>query len=81
MSLQKLKTMSRYKLPWKRYEKEVLDIQCDIAAAYMSGNLRYTKQLISELECYASLGAPRSATSGALRSGDEITQLRDEAPN
>ena len=44
----------------------------------MSGNLRYTKQLISELECYASLGAPRSATSGALRSGDEITQMGSE---
>lgn len=41
--------MSWYKLPWKQYEKELLDIQCEIAAAYMSGNLRHTKQLISEL--------------------------------
>ena len=30
-------------------EKELLDMQCEIAAVYMSGNLRRTKQLISEL--------------------------------
>jgi RNA-directed DNA polymerase len=38
-----------YQLPWKEYEKDLLDMQFEIAATYMSGNLRHTRQLISEL--------------------------------
>lgn len=38
-----------YRLPWKVYERQLLDIQYEIAEVYISGNLRKTRKLIDKL--------------------------------
>ena len=78
---------SWYELPWKRYEKELLDIQFDIAAAYMSGNLRLTKQLISELtkhEAAISIAVKRVTAKTSRRTPDNVADdddVNDDSSN
>ena len=43
------RTSAWYRLPWKVYERQLLDMQFKIAESYISGNLRRTRKLIEEL--------------------------------
>ena len=43
------RAMRWYRLPWKVYERQLLEMQYEIAENYMSGNLRQTLKLMEKL--------------------------------